>query len=112
MLENCRVGGEGRHFDQVDADAVATSRQIASMTNLFKAAVRLGDDVAMPQWNGRRETLTDMLASEVDDTRAALLLKALSLTMGGKYEAGSKALLAFGDAMAEYYATQYVELSQ
>lgn len=90
--ENLRVGGEGSYFDSIAADAAAHSRAVASRVDDFRELLRSGVDGA-PDPDDRAK-VSDYLASP-NDEQARLLFEACSLTLAGKYEAGSKVLLDF-----------------
>lgn len=112
-VENLRAGGEGRHYDELARRAGNQAQQADSFASDFISAIKRNRPTAKLE-SGHDSTPYD-LASAIgdhlcDEGMAAGLINAMSLTLVGKYEDGTNALLDWMQAAALKYGITTAEL--
>lgn len=112
-VENQRVGGEGRFYDERARRAVDQARSAEAFASDFLSAIRRNRATGRLE-SGHVNVPYD-LASAIgdhlcDDAMAAALVNAMHLTLIGKYDEGSARLLDWMQAAANKYGVNTAEL--
>lgn len=111
-VENQIIGGEGRHYDRLGMNADAIAKAAEGYASDFMSAIRRDRPATMLSTGVSHPAdvvscIGDLLS---DNDTAAGLIHAMSLTLNGKYEAGSDALLNWMQDAARKHGRSVAEL--